>query len=591
MKKVLSVVLSLCLCIGMLASIPGTEASAANKVKGLVAQWTFDGNVDESVAGLITTEGEKPLKYVDGVFGKAASFNGKDQYLRVDADKLLDLGAKHADFGKAMSISFWIYCDDIESKDMCILRKGEAVGWSLEDGHCWGDNYAVGIFGNMIRGNLNTEHDCDGFDNPGGDCAVEAGLRGSKWQLITYTYDGKQLKLYNNNELFKQSNYTEGYAANIQDLFIGARSIYGSDICEYFKGCLDNLSIYDRALTYNDVDALYQEGVKANREAVAPKEKMVAYYSFDGNLKDSSEYKNNAEKVEIGGTTKYIVGVNGKAITMSKGNYIRIPAADQLNFDKDFTVSFWVKSGLKDQNAPLLYRLNPARGDNGNKDDSTYRIYESNWGGYDFASFNMSFDGFDKDGWCDSGNSDLEIEDEATKKADTWNHITFTYSYNKDDEEVMFKAYCNGKLVNKTDAADYPEISKADGDLYIGYDNDKFFTGAIDELKIYNKCLSATEVSKEYKRVDSISIKSAGKTISVAKGKTATLGSIQLYDVDAKKTSTIKLSSKDLTMTSSNKKIFTVSKGKIKGVKAGTAKLTVTYGGVSKTYTVKVTKK
>ena len=85
----------------------------------------------------------------------------------------------------------------------------------------------------------------------------------------------------------------------------------------------------------------------------------------------------------------------------------------------------------------------------------------------------------------------------------------------------MFKVYINGKLKHKTDSFDNPNVVNASGDLYIGYNNDTFFTGALDELKIYNKCLSASDVAKEYKRVDTISLSQADqkKIATIKKGK------------------------------------------------------------------------
>lgn len=157
------------------------------------------------------------------------------------------------------------------------------------------------------------------------------------------------MKRYEDDELVAQTKYSDGITFNKENLYIG---INGQYLNEYFKGALDDLRIYKRTLSYSEVEQLYSDGVKNKKELVEPTKQMVAYYNFDGNLKDSTAFKNNGEKVAVGGTTKYVKGKNGKAITMSKGNYIRIPSADQLNFDYDFTVSFWVQStDSKDQNA------------------------------------------------------------------------------------------------------------------------------------------------------------------------------------------------------------------------------------------------
>lgn len=602
MKKLVALVMTLSLTLALFAGMPAKKSLAAggDVTDGLVAHWTFDGNINESVQGMVTTEEEKPIKYVDGVFGKAASFNGKDMYLRVKNCEELELDTKTngdvlVDCGQAITISFWINCPDLECKNMCIVDKGYWAGWNKEDDIYWADPYMVSVDdSNDISFEITSEYvNNNAGINLSESKRVSKGFQGNEWQLITVTYDGRTVKYYCDNELYAQANYTDGYVFNNDDLFIGARS--RDNICDYLKGSLDDLRIYKRALSYNEVNTLYQNGVAANKEVVEPKEQLVAYYAFDGNTKDDSTFGNDAEIVEIGGTTKYVYGVNGKAITMKKGNYIRVPAAKQLDFEKDFSISLWYKSDLKEQSSPLLYRLDPARGGS-NENDATYTVYMNCWGEGECTDSSFWMEGFNKDVWCATDGTSIGISRDKMKRGDEWNHVTYTYSYDKENEKAILKAYCNGKLVNKNDGINCFDISNAEGDLYIGFDNDTFFTGAIDELKIYNKCLSATEVAKEAKRVDTIKITNinkigSGKTITVKKGNKVTVEGIEITDVDEGKKTTVKSSDSNVTFKSSNKKIFTVTnKGVIKGVKSGTAKLTVTIGGVSMIYTVKVTK-
>ncbi len=74
-----------------------------------------------------------------------------------------------------------------------------------------------------------------------------------------------------------------------------------------------------------------------------------------------------------------------------------------------------------------------------------------------------------------------------------WNHITLTYDKNAGGTDEM-KLYVNGV---QTATKDYSTaISTNTNNLWVG----DLFNGTIDEVAIYNRALSATEISDHYKR-------------------------------------------------------------------------------------------
>lgn len=561
-----------------------TGATTSTVKRGLVAHWTFDGNYNETESGLTTNLGAKAITYTEGIHGKAAVFNGKDNYLYVDADPILNLGNSIDQNNDNFSISAWVNLGDSKYGTKYLLDKGKDIGWEKNDDCFWSNPYRIKFetcepiadFSNYFE-----RMDPD-FITEGGYATGGKHVEGEEWFLLTITYEGKRVKIYRDNELLTQSNYTDGITFNNDELYIGV----DGKLQSYFKGAVDDLRIYTTTLSYDDVNDLYEKGLKANKELVEPTKKLVAYYNFDGNLKDSSSYKNNAEKVAIGGTTKYVIGKNGKAITMSKGNYILVPAADQLNLETEFTVSFWIKVNAEGE-FPILYRQNPSYSDQDGDNDWTYKLTTETWGSFETTRLITNTAVYNPDEWVPEQGQNLSMEfnyeDEKIKGSD-WLHYTSTY------KDGQMKSYLNGKLINKSEKSDLVNISNASGDLLIGYDGDTFINGSIDELKIYSKCLSATDVAKEAKRIDTISLSSDKvKTISsIGKGKTITLTEIQLKDGDKGKTSKVKAADQNVTWKTSNNKVFTVAKGKITGVKAGKAKLIIIYGGNSVTYNVVV---
>jgi hypothetical protein len=88
--------------------------------------------------------------------------------------------------------------------------------------------------------------------------------------------------------------------------------------------------------------------------------------------------------------------------------------------------------------------------------------------------------------------------DEAIKMA-RWYHVALTY----DDNFLML--YFDGKLVRKA-VKKFRTRFLAGDSIFIGnrssVNNERYFIGCIDDIKIYNRVLSADEVLKEYKARD-----------------------------------------------------------------------------------------
>ena len=566
-----------------MAATEDTRVTSYSITDGLVARWTFDDNYNDSVGGLSTKLGAKNITYTKGVHGKAAVFNGKDNYLYVEPNDILNFGNDREENNENFSIAAWVNLGNAKNGAKYLLDKGKNLGWEKNDDCYWTNPYAIHFETCEVNVDLSNyfEDLNTGILTEGDVRIANKHVEGEEWFLLTFTYDGDQAKIYHDNMLLTQSNYSKGITFNEDGLYIGV----DAKLENLFKGAVDDLRLYNTTLSYDDVEALYQEGVKANKEFVEPTKQLVAYYAFDKDLKDSSEFSNDAENIAVSGTTKYVIGKNGGAIALTKGNYIQVPGGDHLNLEDEFTVSCWVKVDT-DGDYPLIYRQNPSYSDD-SENSWTYKLAISSWGKGENTEFQMKTEVYDPDNWVPIGGQGLDTElyySEHKVKSTNWIHYTCTY---KDGQMI---AYINGKQFNKSDKSDFINIANASGNLLIGYDNDTFIKGSIDELKIYNSCLNATDVEKEEKRIDSIrlSSKDAKAVATMGKGKSVSISSILLHDVDEDEDASIKTSDKNVKMSSSNKKIFTVAKGKITAVKAGKAKLTISYGPHSVSYNVTV---
>ncbi len=80
-------------------------------------------------------------------------------------------------------------------------------------------------------------------------------LHTGKWYQCVYTYDGKKARIYVDSKLKIEQNATLTYAPNFKDLFIGRNG--STNYPYYFNGAIDEIRIYNRALSANAINQLY----------------------------------------------------------------------------------------------------------------------------------------------------------------------------------------------------------------------------------------------------------------------------------------------------------------------------------------------
>ena len=210
---------------------------------GLVGWWKFDetnGTVayDSSGNGNDGNLTNGPT-WASGKIGGALSFDGVDDYVLIPATSDLDL--------QTLSISAWVYSSNY-----------------VQDGF---------IFEKTTNGELNTQYNLflgsnnkiywrtkppnAGYEN--GDLKTDTNL--SSWNLISGTYDGTSKKIYVNSDMVASMSWSSPVDTNPNGIsIIGAfaRISIGSDY--FFNGTIDDVRIYDRALSAAEVQALYQLG-------------------------------------------------------------------------------------------------------------------------------------------------------------------------------------------------------------------------------------------------------------------------------------------------------------------------------------------
>lgn len=232
---------------------------------------------------------------------------------------------------------------------------------------------------------------------------------------------------------------------------------------------------------------------------------LIAHYGFDENTKNEvtgEEAKQTGQKFAdaAGDTFTYEDGVNGKALVMAKGN------TDGFNLNvaaksDSYTVSVWVKgdeiNGFAD---PIVWY--------GGTNQSP-EAWTGIWPGLQ-ASWTH---GGPVIGSNDSSGSRAGVHPDEIKIVDSpaavnidWHMITAVF----DGEKASL--YYDGKLVGDTvlsytdeavsehSEATIPSVTGDDKSFYLGVNAwDVPFSGLVDELYIYDRALTADDVSELFK--------------------------------------------------------------------------------------------
>ncbi len=280
------------------------------------------------------------------------------------------------------------------------------------------------------------------------------------------THDGAEDRIYIDGALANSKAVSGELNATTYPLGIGNNPIDGGN---YFDGALDDILIYSRALSEQEVADLY------NAQNMAPviDQELVADYPFSGNANDVTPFTNNAEVRGPQLADDRFERAN-KAFAFD-GADDEMSAANSPQLNSDFTtVSFWVK----------LDAL-PAQGE----------YYLLSHGGWQ-ERWKISLPGHGKPVWTtnsSSGISDMDSGDGNEIPADTWTHVAMTHDGAND------KIYINGAPV--AEKAVSGELNSTTSPLGMGYnpiDGGSFLDGALDEVQIYNRALSDQEIADLY---------------------------------------------------------------------------------------------
>jgi hypothetical protein len=210
---------------------------------------------------------------------------------------------------------------------------------------------------------------------------------------------------------------------------------------------------------------MYFDDIRLNRpQQVDPgTDGLVAYYQLDNDVLDGS---GNGNDGIVDGDPIFVEGVVGMAMEFDGDDHVDTGNTDDLAV---WTIACWAKSPAAPSGDPSSASGPVHREQN----------YQFNWS-HQSDTYRGSVT-VSAGGWHAASLGTLE--------ADTWYHLAGTY----DGEEL--KAYKDGVLITTNDAPSGPPAAET-GTLKLGRHATavQYFTGTVDEARIYSRVLSVDEI-------------------------------------------------------------------------------------------------
>lgn len=214
----------------------GTGVSPA----GLVAAYGFDETSGTQVLDASGNGNDGtlsgPTRSTQAKFGQSLSFNGSNSLVTVGDSNSLDLT-------RAMTLSAWVYPTTWASGWKALIIK-ERIG-----------NLAYSLYANSDVGLPNSTLSIGSYEQ---QLSVGSHLPSNAWTHLAATYDGTTQRLYVNGVQVGSRAQTGTLDVSANPLRIGGNTVWAN---EYFQGLIDEVRIYNRALSQAEVAAVSQEPV------------------------------------------------------------------------------------------------------------------------------------------------------------------------------------------------------------------------------------------------------------------------------------------------------------------------------------------
>jgi hypothetical protein len=247
--------------LGLAAGTMAQNVPAYVPTNGLVGWWPFNGNAnDESGNGNNgTVNGATLTSDRFGNNAQAYVFDGIDDRVEVAHNQNLNCSS--------VSISVWFNTNNFLASNGFaphLLSKRETSGW--------GNSFQMGV------GPYQAQNACWADWSISGNGGIYYNnstiLNTGNWFNLVYTHDGTNVKLFLNGALVKTIVSPGLLTFNTLPLWFGARPNAGNN-SSWFNGKLDDIGIWNRALTQQEISDLYNAVNCSNNLTITPQTNLL----------------------------------------------------------------------------------------------------------------------------------------------------------------------------------------------------------------------------------------------------------------------------------------------------------------------------
>jgi len=296
----------------------------------------------------------------------------------------------------------------------------------------------------------------------------------NQWQHIVATNSAAGSAIYLNGVLVASGSALPTPASSSEQ--------WRFNTCNSIDANMDDIRIYNRAISSDEVSQLYRLNTPTGVDT-----SLKGYWSFNG--------------TDIAGTTAYDRSGAGNTGTLTNGpviaegklgqaiafdnsdDYVSVADADTLDVidSTNFSLTGWFRRTTATTDDVIVAKRNGiTAGDTG------YIAY------LDDATDKFTLEVSD-------GTDEYQLESSATFTDSDWHH--FTLSWNDSSATSTF-LYIDGSYETTTATGTFANVNSLANALTLRMgaesDNGNPFSGALDEIRVYKKALSASEVWDQY---------------------------------------------------------------------------------------------
>jgi thermitase len=296
----------------------------------------------------------------------------------------------------------------------------------------------------------------------------------SQWHHFAMSYNGTSASLYKDGALVSTINYVPSWTSATRTLYIGGDSAYP------LQGAIDELGIWNRALSSAEIGQLYSGGQYATYpyngagfHSNGASSNLLSFWSMNEDSGTTLHNIANTQDIILDGTlssaNSFGPGKRNKALVnpgTSAGATVSYAAGSNLDItgNSPLTISAWLRADYLQHHVQLIQALGGCGG----------------WGfGYhlDGSVFLSNYCG-----------SNITWPTGTVTADSQWHHLLVTYN---GTSATLYKDGSAVSTINYT-----PNWTSGSRTLYIGGDWTYPLQGAIDEVGIWGRVLNSGEINK-----------------------------------------------------------------------------------------------